>query len=69
MMVSVAGERKAAPRPCATRAPVSMPEVVARPPMRLAAENSTVPRMKIRRRPKMSAARPPSRRKPAKARM
>ena len=43
MMVSVAGESTAPPRPCSARAAVSSPEFWARPPSRLAREKSAQP--------------------------
>jgi ABC-type branched-subunit amino acid transport system substrate-binding protein len=54
----------AAPRPCARRAPTSIPSLPARPPTSEASANSDVPATRIRRRPSRSAARPPSSMKP-----
>ena len=64
MMLSAAGETSAPPRPCRPRKAISISLLVARPLSRLATEKTIVPAMKIRLRPRMSAARPPSSRKP-----
>ncbi len=64
MIESAAGETSAPPRPCRPRNAISWPELVARPLSRLATANTSVPAMKIFLRPTMSAARPPSSRKP-----
>src|SRR3954454_19764782 len=61
-----AGETIAAPRPWTARAVMSHPSDCARPPASEASAKSTRPPMKTRRRPKRSAARPPSSRKPTK---
>ncbi len=65
-MVRVAGARMAAPNPCRARAPTNQASLWAMPPRRLDRVNTVRPTMKTRRRPNRSAARPPSRRKPAK---
>ena len=59
-MDSPAGAIMAAPAPWASRAPISMPASVARPPASELAANSVVPAASSRRRPSRSAARPPS---------
>ncbi len=64
-IVSVAGERTAAPSPCTTRPVSRTPEEPASPPTRLPAAKSATPAMKARRWPMTSASRPPSSRKPA----
>src|SRR4051794_1872918 len=63
---SAAGEMIAAPRPWTARAVISQPSDCARPPASEARLKSTRPPMNTRRRPKRSAARPPSSRKPPK---
>ncbi len=63
---SAAGEIIAVPSPCAARAPLSQASLWASPPSSEASENSVMPTMNIRRRPKKSASRPPSSRKPPK---
>jgi hypothetical protein len=55
-----AGEAIAAPTPCTARAAISQPDVVARPPASDARVKTAMPAMKVRRRPRMSPARPPS---------
>ncbi len=65
-MVKVAGDKTAAPRPCRARAPTSMNWFWATAQTRLAPANRNSPSMKMRRRPKRSAARPPRSRKPPK---
>jgi len=69
MIVSVAGARIAAPNPCSARAPISMAWLWDKPPIRLDTVKMARPAMKMRRRPKRSAARPPSSMKPAKVRV
>ena len=64
MIASVAGEMIAAPRPCTARDATSVPVEFASPHTSDAIEKSTSPDMNIRLRPRRSAARPPSRRKP-----
>ena len=65
-MVRVAGARMAAPRPCRARALISQASLCAMPPSRLDTVKTAKPTMKILRRPKRSAARPPRSRNPAK---
>ena len=65
-MLRVAGARMAPPMPWAARAAISQLPVWARPPIRLQTVKTPRPIMNTRRRPKRSAARPPSIRKPAK---
>ena len=67
MTASAAGDMSAAPRPCAARAPISISSEDAKPLTSEATEKSVAPAMKRLRRPKRSAARPPSRRKPPKS--
>src|SRR5580693_2079413 len=57
---STAGEASAPPTPWMARAASSMPAVVARPPASEASVKMVRPAMNIRRRPRMSPARPPS---------
>ena len=64
MIESAAGEMIAAPRPCTARAAISTPSDQARPQRSDAIVKTTTPTRKTRRRPKRSAARPPSSRKP-----
>ena len=66
-MERAAGETNAAPRPCAARAAISWPCVAAKPAAREAIPTIARPAMKMRRRPRRSAARPPSSRKPPNA--
>ncbi len=66
MMVNVAGERIAPPSPCTARMAIIWGPVAAKPAPMLAMVNIASPVMYTRRRPKMSAARPPSNRNPAK---
>ena len=61
---STAGEANAPPTPCSARAASSRAEVVARPPASDATVNRLMPAMNIRRRPRMSPARPPSSSRP-----
>ncbi len=63
---SAAGETSAAPSPCTERAMISHSSLCARPPASDASANRTMPAMNIRRRPRRSARRPPSSRKPPK---
>jgi len=65
-IVSVAGDKTAAPRPCTARDPTSMNWSWASAHRRLAPAKSIRPSMKMWRRPKRSAARPPRRRNPPK---
>ena len=69
MMASVVGTRRAAPRPCTSRAPISSAPLPDRP----AASDDTVktdrPIMNSRRRPNMSAIRPPNSSRLANTRM
>src|SRR3954468_18299413 len=64
---SADGEMIAAPRPCAARAAISCPWLVANPASSDATATTRRPAMKTRRRPSRSAARPPRRRKPPNA--
>ena len=64
MIDSAAGETSAPPRPWRPRKATSWPALVASPLSREATEKRITPAMKTRLRPKMSAARPPSSRKP-----
>ncbi len=66
MIDSAAGETIAAPRPCTARAAINHPSDWAIPPANEASENTTKPSMNMRRRPRRSAIRPPSRRNPPK---
>ena len=66
MIDSAAGEMNAAPRPCSARAPMSIPDEVARPSSSEATVKTTIPNRKSRLRPSRSPARPPSSRKPPK---
>ncbi len=61
---SAAGTMIAAPIPCTARAPIRNASPVASAHASDAAVNTTEPRIKTRRRPSRSAARPPSSRKP-----
>ncbi|XNL76543.1 hypothetical protein K8Z49_39430 [Actinomadura madurae] len=54
------GSISAAPAPWASRAPISIPDVVARPPAIEESVTSRVPVTTTRRRPSRSASRPPS---------
>ena len=63
---SAAGEMIAAPRPWIERAPISDASLHARPASSEPTAKTTRPDMNMRRRPSMSAARPPSSRKPPK---
>ena len=63
---SDAGAITAPPRPWTARATMSTVRLSANPPARLESANSTRPATNTRRRPRRSAARPPSSRKPAK---
>ena len=63
---SAAGETRAAPSPCSARPPTSIPDEVATPLTREAAENKATPAMKRRCLPSRSAARPPRSRNPPK---
>ena len=65
-MDSAAGVIMAAPRPCSARAPISDASLHAKPQSSEPTENTTRPSMKMRRRPRRSAERPPSRRNPPK---
>ena len=69
MIESAAGEAIAAPRPWTARAMISQVSLAASPPASEATEKSAIPIMKTRRRPKKSASRPPSSRKPPKVRV
>jgi hypothetical protein len=62
---SAAGDIMAAPIPCARRAPMSTPSPCAAPPTSEASANRMSPPRRMRRRPKRSAARPPSKEKAA----
>ncbi len=64
MIDSADGERIAAPSPCTARAAISCPSEFERPQASEASVNSATPNMKTRRRPRMSAVRPPRSRKP-----
>ena len=66
---SAAGAASASPSPCAKREMTSIAEVCARPLVVEATANRTVPMMNIRRRPTMSAMRPPTIRKPPATRV
>src|SRR5918994_3986107 len=61
---SAAGESSAAPRPWTARAATSQPALCASPPASDAAANRIRPATNRRRRPRMSAIRPPRSRKP-----
>jgi len=61
---SAAGASSAPPKPWSARAAMSCPSLVARPPRSEATENTKRPAMNNRRRPRRSASRPPSNRKP-----
>ena len=63
---SAAGEIVAAPRPWIARAPISEASLQASPQSSEPIVNTTRPTMKTRRRPRRSAVRPPSSRKPPK---
>ncbi len=63
---SAAGETRAPPSPCRARPATRMPADPASPFISDAAEKTTMPRRKSRRRPMRSAARPPSIRNPPK---
>ena len=67
-MVSVAGDRMAAPTPWSERAAIRVAWSVANPPSRLAAVKRPSPTRKMRRRPYRSASRPPSSSSPPKVR-
>ena len=67
-IASAAGEIVAAPRPWIARAPISEASDQASPQRSEPIVKTTSPIMKIRRRPRMSAVRPPSSRKPPKTR-
>ena len=64
-MVRVTGARMAAPSPWTARAAMSVPDVGARPQIRLATVKTVSATRNIRRLPNRSAVRPPSSRKPA----
>ena len=64
-MVSVTGERMAAPTPCTARAVIMAHPFGANPHTRLATVNTRRPTRNMRRRPNRSATRPPRSRKPA----
>ena len=66
---STAGEASAPPTPWMARAASSMPAVVASPPASEASVKTVSPTMNIRRRPRMSPARPPSSSSPPNVRM
>ncbi len=55
-----AGAASAAPTPCSTRAVISSAEFVAKPPSSEARVKNRMPALNIRRRPRISPARPPS---------
>ena len=59
----------AAPNPCAARAAISSPRVTANPAASEATATANSPAMNTRRRPRRSAARPPSSRNPPNAMM
>jgi hypothetical protein len=61
---SAAGKTIAAPSPCSPRIAIKKPSLVANPAANDATVNTDKPSIRIRRRPSMSAARPPSSRKP-----
>ena len=63
---SAAGVIIAAPSPCSARAPISAASLQASPDRSEAPVKTMSPAMNTRRRPTMSATRPPSRRKPPK---
>src|SRR5215831_117191 len=63
---SAEGVIAAAPRPWIARAPISDASLHARPQSSEPSEKRIRPTTKMRRRPRMSASRPPSRRKPPK---
>src|SRR4051812_6624583 len=65
MTERVAGATTAPPTPWRARAPISIPWLVDKPPISEAPPKSSSPATKTRRWPSRSAARPPSRRKPA----
>ncbi len=65
-MESAAGVMIAAPSPCMARAPIRGPSPQAKPETSEAVVKRTTPTRNIRRRPRRSAARPPSSRKPPK---
>ena len=66
---SAVGAANAPPMPCTTRAASSQDWLVAKPPASEASENSSTPKMKMRRRPSRSPDRPPSSSRPPKARV
>ena len=66
---SAAGDTMAAPRPCSARATMRNSEEVAKPARNDAPVKRITPAMNRRLRPTKSAARPPSSRKPPKARV
>ena len=61
---SAAGAAIAAPTPWSARAVIKQPSLVARPPNSDESENTRIPLMNSRRRPKISPGRPPSCKKP-----
>ena len=63
-IASAAGDTSAPPRPCRPRPMMSTWELSANALSAEATENSRIPIMNSRRRPRRSAARPPSSRKP-----
>ena len=65
-MESAAGSTSAAPRPWTPRITMRNESVVAKALAKDAAVKMAIPTMNNRRRPSMSAARPPRRRKPPK---
>ena len=69
MIARAAGETSAPPRPCSPRPTISIPEVWAKPLSIEAMENSRTPATNNRFRPRRSAARPPSSRKPPNTRV
>ena len=69
MMASVVGTISAAPRPCASRAPISTLPLPASPAPSEASVNTVSPITNSRRRPYTSASRPPTSSSPAKTRM
>ena len=63
-MERAAGDRIAAPSPCTARAVTNQPLDVANPQNREAVVKTITPVMNTRRRPSLSATRPPSMRNP-----
>jgi hypothetical protein len=63
---SAAGRTIAAPSPCRKRIGIKTESAVASPQPSDAAVNTNRPAIRMRRRPRRSAARPPSSRKPPK---